>query len=108
MNQDGFSGTRFAGKHIKMLRKRNACLLDDSQIFNIKFFQHIVSPSSVCIQTAYCFAKKAACSSDRSKIKMVSSPAIVPTMRWSCLASTAAQIACAVPERQCKTAICPA
>ena len=107
-DEDGLTGAGFPGEYIEAVVQLDGGLLNHRDILNIKLGKHGCSPPflSYCLRAALAFStvlrRKSANSSAwrwvRSRRKMVSSPAMVPTSPSHWPVSTATQTALAMPE----------
>ena len=106
VNDNGLTGTGLTGQGIETLLKGDLRLLDDGNILNMEQFQHSSPPCT--LQCSICFTcsqKSSAWTLSWNTIKMVSSPASVPTMSVSSMLSSAKAAPCAMPSMVRSTTI---
>ena len=116
INEDRLAGAGFAGQHVKAGGKANPGLFDHRHIFDFQLCQHAAflpcsSNLAQPLRPVYCCSWRqisAAASSERMRIKNVSSPDRVPTTFSQGLASNTSQAALAMPEKHLTRTMCPA
>jgi len=118
INDNRFSRSGFAGEYVETGMKIDGCAFNHRNIFNIQVGQHCcapffeqISPTGSPYFTSSFFnseTSETAAFSFLVTIKIVSSPASVPTTPSQCMESSAAQTACAIPTRQRMTTMFPA